>query len=244
MIVNKYLHTYSLLFFLISLLSFSQNDTVKYEKEPIEILQFDQKKLEDFKNDKAFDYKVKEPKVTWVDKLLNWLKKWLMRLLEWLFGTSKAGKIIQFIVAALPYLIGLIALFLIYKLFGRIHTNSIVAKDIKVSQVPIDEAQLIKSPQDLKALIKEALANKDFRLALRYDYLQLLHELEQHEIILWEEQKTNQDYENEIQDKSLKTAFKDITYLYDFVWYGNFSIDEKRYDKANTRFNAIKNSLK
>lgn len=236
--------TYSLILFLISLSVFAQKDSVKYEKEPVETLEFDQKKLEQFKNEKAFNYKVKERKVTWLDRLLNWLGNKLMRLLEWLFGTRKATGIFKIIIEILPYLIGLIVLFLIYKLFGRIHTNSIVAKESKASYVPIDEASLIKSPQDLQTLIKEALANKDFRLALRYKYLQILHELEQHEIIQWEEQKTNQDYENEIQDKSLKATFKDITYLYDFVWYGNFTIDESGYTKAVIKFNAIKKNLK
>ncbi len=242
--MNKFLITYSLIVFLISLSVFAQNDSIKYEKESVNILQFDQKKLEQFKNEKAFNYEIKERKVTWLDRLLNWLGNRLMRLLEWLFGTRNASGIFKIIIEILPYLIGIIVLFLIYKLFGSIHTNSIIAKDIKAYDVPINEASLINSPQDLQALIKEALTHKDFRLAIRYKYLQILYELEQHEIIQWEEQKTNQDYENEIQDKSLKAIFKDITYLYDFVWYGNFNIDENGYAKAGAKFNDIKNSLK
>jgi len=83
------------------------------------------------------------------------------------------------------------------------------------------------------------LANDDYRLAIRYHYLYILQRLELKQYINWEIQKTNHDYEREITNENLRNGFKNLTYLYDFVWYGHFNVDKISFNKAKLQFDDM-----
>lgn len=97
------------------------------------------------------------------------------------------------------------------------------------------EEELIKN-EDLSLLIQDAIGQKNYRLAIRYYYLLVLQKLSKHNVIDWQQQKTNEDYIKEIQSNKLKDKFATSTYLYDFVWYGNFEINELEFSKAQIEF--------
>ena len=48
----------------------------------------------------------------------------------------------------------------------------------------------------------------------------------------------------DIKKPDLKKAFTKITLLYDYVWYGDFSIDESQYQKAEVIFSIVQKTLK
>jgi len=81
-------------------------------------------------------------------------------------------------------------------------------------------------------------------LAIRFYYLNIIKQLEDNELIIWEQQKTNEDYIQEISKENIKASFKDLTRLYDFVWYGNFEIDESKFVKVAANFEATTNLIK
>jgi len=98
-----------------------------------------------------------------------------------------------------------------------------------------EEEQLIKN-EDLQMLIQKAIEQKNYRLAVRYYYLQLLQRLSDKQLIDWQQQKTNEDYISEIELNPLKEKFKWSTYLYDFIWYGNFDIDQAEFSRVEAAF--------
>ena len=49
--------------------------------------------------------------------------------------------------------------------------------------------------------------------------------------------------DQEIQKESIKLNFKDITKIYDYVWYGEFNIDELKFESLKIAFNNLNNSL-
>jgi len=53
----------------------------------------------------------------------------------------------------------------------------------------------------------------------------------------------NDDYLNEIKKPELKNAFANITRLYNYIWYGDFSIDEPKYKKAAIDFTGLKKTI-
>ena len=93
-------------------------------------------------------------------------------------------------------------------------------------------------------MIQKALSDQDYRLAVRFYYLYILQLMSEEALIDWQLQKTNHDYEKEIKKPELKYAFAKITRLYDYVWYGDFSIDELQYKKAEVIFLSLQKSLK
>ena len=95
---------------------------------------------------------------------------------------------------------------------------------------------------DFDKLIKNALKEDNYRLATRYLYLKSLKSLSTKGIISWHFDKTNNDYLREIKDNHIKKLFKQASYVYDYVWYGEFPIDEAGYKKNQNDFNQLINS--
>ena len=128
-------------------------------------------------------------------------------------------------------------------IFLKVNSNSIVSNASNKTIVSITEDEALIKNKDLLKLIKQAIDQKNYRLAIRFYYLNILKQLEDNELITWEQQKTNEDYINEIPKENIKSSFKDLTRLYDFVWYGNFEIDETKFVKVATNFEAITNLI-
>lgn len=231
------------IFLFLTLQLVAQTDNLRYDKSPIEVKQFDSEKLESYKNDTDFQYKEVERKKNFLDKILEWLGNKFYQFLQWLFGERRAEGVFGFIVKVFPYIIAVLMVLLLLKIFLNIKTEAIVSGNGKQSKIHIQtDEELIKN-KDLKSLITNALADNDYRLAIRYHYLNTLKSLEKKELIIWEQQKTNHDYEREINEPKLQHIFKNLTYLYDFVWYGNFDIDQSEFEKAAHLFQNMEKEL-
>jgi len=90
----------------------------------------------------------------------------------------------------------------------------------------------------------ESLDKNNYRLAIRYQYLKSLKRLSQTNIIEWHFDKTNSDYEKEIQEPRLKTGFRKISYLYDYIWYGEQAIDAFSYERALESFTTLNGNIR
>jgi len=73
-------------------------------------------------------------------------------------------------------------------------------------------------------------------LAIRYYYLLTLKTLNLKKYIKFENEKTNAQYLNEISKKPFKNDFAYLQYLYNYIWYGKFSINTNQYNKAKNYF--------
>lgn len=89
---------------------------------------------------------------------------------------------------------------------------------------------------DTKALITEAIANSDYRLAVRLNYLEILKKLDEKKWIKWVSNKTNQDYVAELSRQEFGTDFRTLTYHFDYTWYGDFPIGENLYANLANQF--------
>jgi len=241
--VPKYFILYSLLL-LLSIPVLSQTGSLQYDKAPIELKRFDNDKLNSYKKDKDFQYKETKQEKGILAKIMEWLSDLLYRFLSWLFGEQRATGILSVIISSLPYIVALVILLLILKVFLNIRADNIISGSARKSKILVSEEEEIIKTKDIKELIAKALKNNDYRLAIRYQYLYILQLLEKKGIISWEQQKTNHEYEREITDASLQNHFRNITYLYDFVWYGNFDIDKNDFSKASKIFTSIENKIK
>lgn len=84
--------------------------------------------------------------------------------------------------------------------------------------------------------IGEAAAAGDFRLAVRFLYLQALYHLEQHAWILIKAGKTNRDYERDLAAHSIGTVFRAARLQFEHVWYGNHDVGPVDYDRIRSLF--------
>jgi hypothetical protein len=96
---------------------------------------------------------------------------------------------------------------------------------------------------NFKEIIETAIKSGDKRAAIRYYYLWLLKKMSDSKIILWDIEKTNSDYLYEIKNETLREKFTYLSYLYNYVWYGDFEIDQITFEKTTQNFAETIHSL-
>lgn len=213
---------------------------IKVDSITIVKKQFDLEKIKTYKNNKAFNYNLEDDEPSLFEQISDWFRRVLKKIFSWFFDDVDApvGFAFDFL-SALPYIIAVIVLYLIINFFLKVNVRGIISGRTNKNIVRVeDDEELLKS-EDLPKLIKSALKEKNYRLAVRYQYVLLLQQLSNKEIIRWEQQKTNEDYIKEVQKKNIHKEFESITRFYDFVWYGNFIINEEEYKKGTEIFNQI-----
>lgn len=239
--------------FLFSVTVFGQADTLVAQPPAAEKLEHytDEDSLtpktfrENFQKDYAteeFVYETIAPKETtkW-DNFKAWVLHWLDRIFS--FGGEGNATAFEIILKTLALLIVLFVVYLIVKAIlnkegGWIFGKS-SKKKIKVAEFQEEDIHNI----DFKAIIEKSKSANNYRLSIRYYYLWLLKRMSDSNIIEWDIEKTNSDYLYEIQRAGLKEDFQYLSYIYDYSWYGEFTIDETLFQKAEKAFIKTINSV-
>lgn len=217
---------------------------LKYDQsEDLEIPLFDEETLNNFKEDRSFNYSEKYEEENWWQKFKSWIWELWLKFWHWLVGDYQANGFVAFLVHTLPYLIIAGIVFFIGWLFYKLNPGvSLFGSKDKPELFFSEEEEIIRS-KNISELMEKALTNKDYRLAIRYYYLLILQKLTEAEIISYESDKTNSEYISEINSESLKAGFTKATNLYDYVWYGNFEVTEADFSKAQPTFTSLKNQI-
>jgi hypothetical protein len=92
---------------------------------------------------------------------------------------------------------------------------------------------------DLDAKINEAVTNKNYRQAVRYMYLKTLKLLSDSNVITLHAKSTNQDYIRQMYRHNSLSQFRDLTRIYEYVWYGEFVPSETQFNIISANFNRF-----
>jgi hypothetical protein len=133
-------------------------------------------------------------------------------------------------------------LFILYKLFlteGAFRRSTMASSP----GTPEAEEEVITSESDLESLIRQALQAGNYRLAVRYKYLQTLYKLAAKKMVELAVDKTNYQYVREISNYNYQNEFAALTLNYEYVWYGEFEIEENIYRRIETGFSQFNNKL-
>ena len=130
----------------------------------------------------------------------------------------------------------LLVAFFIFKAVMNDEGQWVFGRSSDKNVIPVTDVEGNLDIVDFDKLTQEAEANEEFRLAIRYYYLWLLKGLSQAEIIAYDNEKTNSDYVNEIQSETIKKEFAYTSYLYNYIWYGEFNVSDQDYRKAKHAF--------
>ena len=137
---------------------------------------------------------------------------------------------------------GMAALFVLFVLYKLFFADGVFKKTTAKSKVKIvaeeEEAKPVQERKFDRAIAKAANEN-NYRMAVRYLYLQLLQRLTAAGAIEFAADKTNTEYLRELNGKSYKEEVASLTRYYDYVWYGEFAIDAAAYSKIENRFRNI-----
>lgn len=188
-------------------------------------------------SDPEFDYSSVKPRESvWQ----QFLKK-IDEILDYLFGEMNPGKAMGITGVIIRILaIGLIAFLLYFLLRFLISRYGIFYKE-KNQKMIIYGTELQENIHEInfEETIRGYELQGDFRSAVRYRFLKVLKMLTDRNAIHWNPEKTNRDYVSEISDPGLRQHFTDLVYIFDNVWYGEFSIDESNYKQFRAKFDLV-----
>lgn len=212
------------------------------ESAQVEPIEFSPTLFDRFQNDTDYDYyahlEVQEPS-HW-QQFKNWLSRLWQSLWKTVFGNNYSNNsFLHFMYNALPYIIIAVAVGFIIWMFYKLNPGAALLEDRQPGEVFYTEEEEIIKTRNIQELIDQALAQKNYRLAVRYSYLYVIQKLAEIELIQYQFDKTNSDYLNELKNTPVENGFKTITNLYDYTWYGNFEVSENDYFQSRPVFNDL-----
>ena len=195
-----------------------------------------QASLERFRNDSEFRYTndFEYPKT-----IMEYIRYYIGKILQKIFSglTYDSARII-FLVLLIA-----VAAFVAAKMLGVDITGIFFRKPpppVDLSDTVVDE----NVDRDVLAeMLDQALAGRQYRLAVRVIYLIMLQKLADAEQIHRQPDKTNRSYLNEITDRELRESFFKLARVYEYVWYGDFDITDEHYRLAEADFNELNRRL-
>lgn len=131
----------------------------------------------------------------------------------------------------------LIALFL-FVIYRVIVVNNLYLTPRSRKLLALDETAGDTELDDegLAERIRQAITEKDYRLAVRYHYLKTLRSLDDKGWIRYHAQATNHDYMKQVNQHGVAGEFRLLTQVYEYVWYGEFALSEEQFNLVQQHF--------
>ncbi len=163
-----------------------------------------------------------------LDDFFAWLS-------ETLFGQSDGSKIhsVRNVVMWTVFIIALIVAIWILRKSGFV---TLLKQRTKKTQFNFSELTEDLNNINFKERIDKAEEEKDYRLATRWLFLNLLFVYDKQKLIAFEPYKTNIDYSYEIKNSGKRNSFSKLCKIYDYVWYGEYNIPLSDYELNKSEF--------
>lgn len=170
------------------------------------------------------------------------LQRFLSWLSEWLFGNvgyeniNRTRTIIIWSVIIVSFTI-------IIWLLSKTQLISLIKPKPKATSFNFTDVTEDLNTINFELKITDALNINDYRLAIRWHYLKILFLLDKKQLIVFAPYKTNIDYTYELKKDTYVTSYKQLSRIYEYIWYGQFSINEISYTENAKGFNNFEQQL-
>lgn len=214
----------------------SQAQTDIQDTTSITIIQPSKEKEKEIFSDSKLNYKHEVvAKKGMMEKFLEWLA-------EMLFG--KAGyDNVNTARQILIWSVIILSIVIIVWLLSRSELVSLVKPKSKATAFNFSDVTEDLGTINFDQKINEAEKQSDYRLAIRWHYLKILFLLDKKGLINFASFKTNIDYGNELKGKPYHPGFIRLSRIYEYVWYGQFELNETSYHNNASEFKTIERQL-
>ncbi|MBS1942890.1 MAG: DUF4129 domain-containing protein [Bacteroidetes bacterium] len=204
---------------------------VSHDSLRVRPVHFNTAELARLKADPQYDYdRDLHVETLWWDRL----KHWMQQKLNDLFGTE-AGR---WAFSHLDWLIILLAAgFLLFYLRKRLFHGGFAAEAAKPRQVLEIGEDITRI--DLDGLLAEAENQRDWRMALRYQYLLVLRRLADGGSIRFQPDNTDRDYLRQLMNPAERSTFAELSFLFKWAWFGDAPMDQARYRSLAPAFKGF-----
>lgn len=228
-------HTSTLILILCLLLGFGtiahaqQPDSIPNATKSIVVRPFDAEKVEKLRTQEDFQYYEAIPEG---ESLWERLKR---RFQNWLREALYEGRASGLWEALLYIAIAGAIVFIVIKM-QKVDNGSLFGRRADSMATPYDVFEENIHEMDMKALIAEAVGERNYRKAVRLHYLQSLKFLTNGGLIEWKPGKTNRSYIHEIPNQQVRREFEQLTGMFEYVWYGGAALSDELYTSAREEF--------
>lgn len=153
--------------------------------------------------------------------------------LDWTLNTELWGNVFQVIAIILAVLA---IAFGVYKMLQQPRNRALARDGVEIT---LDNLEDYIHETDLDRFLRSALSNRNYALAIRLYYLQIIKDLSLKNAIRWSREKTNRDYLIEMRKHPLSESFRAATSTFERVWYGNLPIDETGFRLLEPQFKQL-----
>jgi len=203
----------------------------KLDSSKVSVRKFDEQAISTYSKQKAFIYDDVPPKTM---SLWDRFWRWIWGMINALLSGKTSGTIIKYVLIAI---VVAVIVFVAIKLIGLDY--KLLAKKSRVLEVPFEESLENIHEIDFDEQLAIAMQNKNYRLVVRLLYLKTLKKLTDQQVINWQPEKTNQDYVVELIDKPYYQEFASLTNQFEYVWYGEFYINEASFKQIQQSFQVF-----
>ena len=200
----------------------------KLDSSKISARRFSEEAIADYSKQKDFIYDDVAPKSM---SLWDRFWRWIWGMINELLGGKVSGSIIKYVLIAIAIAL---VVYLVIKLIG-LDFKLLTGKSKEVD-IPFDESLENIHEIDFDEQLNIALQNKNYRLVVRLLYLKTLKQLTDKNLIDWQPEKTNQAYVEELSRQSYHQQFVELTYQFEYIWYGEFYIDQPTFESIHQSF--------
>jgi hypothetical protein len=139
---------------------------------------------------------------------------------------------------------GILIAFFLFVIYRIIVVNKLfLFYSGKKAKVAVTDEEVDISDDNLEEKIQKAVANKEHRLAVRFMYLKALQLLNDKQWIRYHADGTNHEYVSQMSGHKLATEFGFLTRVYDYMWYGEFTVTEEQFEIVHKNFRHFYNAL-
>lgn len=220
---------------------------LKIDSSKITVKQFDTVAINKYRGEPAFKYAEVKTELTWWDRMWLWFWHQWRKFVQWLnslFSSGKSGG--KNTVPAMRYvIIGIAAIVLVIGIFKLIGISLRNIKKGKKNTVEVPYSESLENIHEINfdQAIENAVATKNYRLAVRLLYLRSLKQLSDRNLINWKLDKTNSAYVDELTNADQKHRFSILTRQFEYVWYGDFPVDGQSFQDINIVFQEFKQQI-
>ena len=150
----------------------------------------------------------------------------------------------------LPKAITILVILLLLALLVVILINNIAGARLarKIKDKTAGSIEELEDPDqiamsELDKFLLEAIQSKDYRLAVRVQFLITMKSLKEKEYINWKKEKTNFDYLLELSKHEFFELFRKLVVTFEKIWYAEYQPDQLQFEKISLGFNDLRSKI-
>ena len=210
--------------------------TVVHDSSSVDIRQFDEAAMDILRSNPDFQYDELLVDLSWWDRF----KRWVIYKIAELMTREGSWSLLK----NMMLILGIAALlYLIMKLLGM-DIGNIFSRKVKTTGLEYMEYTENIHAIDFDGELQKAIQTGNYRLAVRLLYLDCLKTLSDYQLIDWQPAKTNANYIDELSNTPLKDEFRQLTRQFEYVWYGDFGINQRHFTHLHEAFQQFGKELR